>query len=192
MEDGCYAGICLCSIECFFSNPDVWILHISSCYWLRHIDKGQSTDFARSYRAIVVAVCARRLVFLLQPANGAACFIRKFGHKFNKSAKTKSSDQLWSDLKKAAPITLRKRTSYLFKTDYTGPYPLFFLIYNVIGLGSLFYEISDVLSEHIRNIDISRVAALYLLCAAPISVWLTAWLTSRAWKAVSFEEREVE
>ena len=116
-------------------------------------------------------------------------FIRMYGHKFDKSAKTKSSDQLWSDLKEASPIPFRKSAKYLFTSDYTGPYPLFFLSYNIIGLSSFLYSMHPEWGAGVvHNVGLIFAVAAYGLCAGSISFWLTARLTSRAWKAMSFED----
>jgi hypothetical protein len=118
-------------------------------------------------------------------------FIRMFGHEFDRSASTKSADQLWSELKKTPPVTFFKSATNLFTSDYTGPYPYFFLMYNAVGLSSLLYSIHPTFKEGkyiISNIYVTE--GIYILCAASFSIWLTALMTRRAWKAIAFEERK--
>jgi len=115
-------------------------------------------------------------------------FIRVFGGQFSSTADISSSEQLWSFLKTEKNSSIMNRIHRLRTSDYTGPYPYFFLMYNLGGIMSLFLETHSSMMTGNAAVDKYHVLqVLYLLGSGMFSVWLTAELTSRAWRALDFE-----
>ena len=65
-------------------------------------------------------------------------FIRLYGHNFDPLTYVKSADQLWDNFQNQNNVTHVRAVRYLFSSDYTGPYPAFFLLYIIVGLVSFF------------------------------------------------------